>query len=527
MKRFVFFLVSAAAAACMMPSDIFAQSGDAGLYPEEYVGLDCTSIAAGRLATTDGSVLTSHTCDGKSRTWVTIEPAARHEKGEMHDVYSGMRRNNFPGDTTGVKLLGRIPEARRTYTYLNTSYPSLNEKQVAIGETTFTGPDTLRSSKGIFLVEELCRVALQRCDNARDAIRLMGKLVEEYGYCDGGECLTVADKDEVWFFEVVGPGKGEVGGAWAAQRVPDGEVAVSANIPRIGRIDRSDKDNFMASDNVEQLALKYGLWDGDGEFIFYKAYHAAYGAGKNFREREYFILNALAPSLGLRYDMDEMPFSVKPDKPVSARDVMELLRSTYEGTDFDMCKNILIGSKAPGDTVETKKISPIANPWPTTTYQKTINTIAPGTIEFRRTVAVAWCAYSTVIQLRNWLPDAVGGICWIAADNPAQSPHIPIFSGCTALPEAFDVSGQNHYTPDSFLWQFRRANKLATLSWQTTKDGFRKTLLELEDEAFANLPGAKADAAALNAYTEKVYNDAAKAWDGLEAKYWVEFGRGF
>ena len=252
MKRYLILLAALALSAAAYSQDW------------ETDGLDCTSIAVGRLASDDGSVITSHTCDGKSRTWLTQEPAARYPKGTMHPVYRGGRHVAFPGDTTGLRKTGEIPEARKTFAYLNTAYPSLNEKQVAIGETTFSGPDTLRSSNGIFLVEELCRIALQRCDNARDAVKLMGELSEKYGYIDGGECLTVADKKEVWFFEVLGCGRGEKGAVWAAQRVPDGEVAVSANIPRIGRIDRKDSKNFLASDNVEEVALKYGLWDGEG-----------------------------------------------------------------------------------------------------------------------------------------------------------------------------------------------------------------------------------------------------------------------
>ena len=484
---------------------------------QEEMGLDCTSIAVGRLASDDGSVITSHTCDGKSRTWLTQEPARKHKKGEMHKVYKWTRRTAFPSDTTGVRLAGEIPEARYTYSYLNTAYPCLNEKQLAIGETTFSGPDTLRNGAGMFMVEELCRIVLQRCDNARDAIRLMGRLVKDYGYADGGECLTIADKNEVWLFEVLGEGKDRIGGVWAAQRVPDGEVAVSANISRIGRIDRNNPDFFMSSDNVEEVALRHGLWDGKDDFVFYKAYHAAYGGGKNFREREWWILNELAPSLGLRFEDDEMPFSVKPEKPVSVRDVMELLRSTYEGTEFDMTRNIKMEGK----------ISPIANPWPTTNYQKTINSIAPGTITFRRTVAVAWCAYSTVIQCRNWLPDAVGGICWLAVDNPAQSPHIPIFAGNRKLPAPMEHCGQKEYNPDWFVWQFRPANKLATLSWQTSKKDFRESLKRVEDAAFESLPGAGASRRELDAYTEKVYRNAAAEWKGLEKKYWVEFGRGF
>ena len=493
---------------------------------EEYPGQSCTSIMVGRKASSDGSVITSHTCDGRYRTWVQMEPAADHEPGTMHPVLRGTMQTKFRGDTTGVKLMGEIPEAAHTYAYLNTAYPCLNEKQLAIGETTFGGPDTLVNSAGWFTIEELERVALQRCDNARDAIRLMGSLAEQYGYGDGGECLTVADKNEVWQFEIVGVGKQKIGAAWVARRVPDDHVAVSANIPRIGRIDRKDKD-MMASANVEQVALDNGLWDGKEPFIFWKSFNTDYAKGKNFNDREYFLLNHFAPSLGLTYDMEELPFSVKPEKKVDLREVMALYRETYEGTDFDMTRGIRLArpetQSHPADTV----VSPIANPWLTTTLRNTLNTLAPGTVEFRRTVAVAWCAYSHITQLRNWLPDSIGGICWISVDNPGQSPRIPVFSGTTVLPRNFEVCGQKQYVPDSYLWQFRRANKLATLSWQSTKEGFNKEILRLEEMALEGLPTVAVSPSLLNAYTEYIYNEGVSAWKELENKYWLQFGSGF
>ena len=493
---------------------------------EEYPGQSCTSIMVGRKASSDGSVITSHTCDGRYRTWVQMEPAADHEPGTMHPVLRGTMQTKFRGDTTGVKLMGEIPEAAHTYAYLNTAYPCFNEKQLAIGETTFGGPDTLVNSAGWFTIEELERVALQRCDNARDAIRLMGSLAEQYGYGDGGECLTVADKNEVWQFEIVGVGKQKIGAAWVARRVPDDHVAVSANIPRIGRIDRKDKD-MMASANVEQVALDNGLWDGKEPFIFWKSFNTDYAKGKNFNDREYFLLNHFAPSLGLTYDMEELPFSVKPEKKVDLREVMALYRETYEGTDFDMTRGIRLArpetQSHPADTV----VSPIANPWLTTTLRNTLNTLAPGTVEFRRTVAVAWCAYSHITQLRNWLPDSIGGICWISVDNPGQSPRIPVFSGTTVLPRNFEVCGQKQYVPDSYLWQFRRANKLATLSWQSTKEGFNKEILRLEEMALEGLPTVAVSPSLLNAYTEYIYNEGVSAWKELENKYWLQFGSGF
>jgi len=496
------------------------------LSAQEFSGQNCTSIMVGRKASTDGSVMTSHTCDGRYRTWAYMEPAADPAPGTMHPVLRGTMLTKFRGDTTGVRKVGEIPEAAHTYAYLNTGYPCLNEKQLAIGETTFGGPDTLINEAGWFTIEELERVALQRCDNARDAIRLMGSMAEQYGYGDTGECLTVADKNEVWQFEIVGIGKDRIGAAWVAQRIPDDHVAVSANIPRIGRIDRRSKD-MMASANVEQVARDNGLWDGRGEFIFWKCFNTDYAKGKNFNDREFFILNHFAPSLGLTYDMDEIPFSVKPEKPVDLREVMALFRETFEGTDFDMTRNVKIARPAtkehPADTI----VSPVANPWLTGTMQRTLNTIAPGTIEFRRTVAVAWCSYSHVTQLRSWLPDEVGGICWLSLDNPGQSPRIPVFCGTTALPKAYETCGQLQYVPDCALWQFRRANKLATLSWQSTKEGFMEELLRLENLALDGLPGAGTTPAMLNAYTEYIYQESVRSWKALEEKYWLQFGLGF
>lgn len=487
-------------------------------------GQSCTSIMVGKKASSDGSVITSHTCDGRYRTWMSVEPAANHPQGTKHVVRKGTMHTSFRSDTTGVRIAGEIPEAQHTFAYLNTAYPCLNEKQLAIGEATFGGPDTLVNEKAMFMVEELERVALQRCNNARDAIRLIGRLIKEYGYADGGECLTIADKNEVWEMEIVGEGPQKIGGVWAAQRIPDDHVGVNANIPRIGRLQRENPDYFMCSDNCEQVARKFGLWDGKGDFVFWKAFNCSYAQGKNFREREYFILNALAPSLHLSMDMAELPFSVKPDAKVDVRQVMELFRSTYEGTELDMCQNVKMVDKNK-DTV----VSPVANPWIGTPMQNTLNFLAPGTVTFRRTVSVAWCSYSFVTQLRDWLPDEVGGVCWMAVDNPGQSPRVPIFCGTTRLPKAFGACGQKAYNENAVIWKFRKANKLATVRWQSTKDMMVKKRAELEDRAFAGLKELQRhpSADALNDYTLKVYDESAAAWKQLEEKLWFYLGMGF
>ena len=348
--------------------------------------------------------------------------------------------------------------------------------------------------------------------------------------------------------EILGEGPDKIGGVWAAQRIPDDHVGVSANIPRIGRLQRGNKDYFMCSDNVEQVALKYGLWDGKGVFVFWKAFNASYANGKNFREREFFILNSLAPSLGLSYDMDELPFSVKPDQNVDVSDVMQLLRSTYEGTDMDMCRNIktVVNRKQQDGSMRADTIiSPVANPWMGGNMQGTLNMLKPGTVEFKRTVSVAWCSYSFVAQLRDWLPDEVGGVCWIAVDNPGQSPRVPIFCGNSRLPKAYDICGHKRYDDNAVLWQYRKANKLATVAWQRTKGDMMKAIMEQERKAFDGLKELENSVKSLKArededfnpknqisnllndYTYKVYDNTTYAWKQLEAKFWQMFGMGF
>ena len=509
---------------------------------EMLVGANCTSIMVGKKASADGSVITSHTCDGRYRTWMRWEAAADHKKGEMYKVYKGTMHTEDPFDNRNVELVGEIPQVEHTYAYLNTAYPCLNEKQLAIGETTFSGPDTLVNDKGMFMIEELERVALMRCDNARDAIKLIGKLVKEYGYGDGGECITIADKNEVWQMEILGEGPDNIGGVWAAKRIPDDEVGVSANIARIGKLERKSKD-FYCSDNCEAVAKKYGLWDGEGDFVFWKAFRAEYGGGKNYSDREFFILSQLAPSMNFNRDMPELPFSVKPDENVDVRKVMELFRSTYEGTDMDMTRNVKMVSKKrldDGTMVDDTIISPIANPWMNGTMQNTLNFLAPETVKFQRTVAVAWSSYHHIIQCRSWVPDEIGAICWMACDNPGQSPRIPIFSGSTALPEGFDKCGQLRYREEAWIWHYRKANKLATVQWGRTKKTVMDNANRFEQKALDEIPAIENKAKALiaddktkeatellNQYTSDFAASTRQAWKEMENKFWYWFSMGF
>ena len=499
----------------------------------------CTSIMVGREASTDGSVLTSHTCDSWYRTWMSIEPAHDYPRDTVTSIRGGLMHTEHQGDMTGVKERGTIPQASHTYSFLNTAYPCLNEKQLAMGETTISGRDTLQNEKGLFVIEELQRIALERCTTARQAIRLMGSLIRQYGYGDSGECLTIADQREVWIFEVFGEGPDKTGGVWAAQRIPDDEIAVSANISRIGRIDLDDTDHFMASDNVFSVARKLGLWDGKEPFSFWKAYSGGNYAGepKNYSVRELFIMQQVAPDANFTDEMGELPLSVKPKEKLSVETVSKLLGSYYEGTEQSLSCRIDSLAKGNGE-VKLKGGKPsVSNPWMRPDeIRRYAGLLNDSTMANIRTVSVSWCAYSTVIQLRSWMPDAIGGVCWIALDNPGQSPRFPIFAGCTELPTMLGICGQHRKRDDAALWHYREANRISSMKWGQTRNSLQAAQQYFLDKGQREQPFVEQTwwsidesdrTDFLNAYTADFFHATIGRWDDLARKYWRQFWSGF
>ena len=515
-----------------------ATQAGAGTSAGQEDGWGCTSIMVGRLATTDGSVITCHTCDGNYRQWVNIVPRRQNKPGAMNKVYEGRMHTETPQDMKGVILKGEIPEVAETFAFLNTAYPAMNEFGLAIGETTIRGKQELYNPEGMFMIEELERLMLERCKTAREAIKLAGELVKQYGYGDYGACLTIADSREVWHFEIFGAGPLEKWAVWAAVRIPDDQVGISANIPRISQLNLKDPNNYLASDNVFRVAEEMGWWDPKkGEpFKFWKAY----GGPKAFAIREYYVFSRLAPSLKLDLNSEELPFSIKPDRKVSVADILRLYRETYEGTEYDMSRNLAVKRRNSDEMVK----SPVVSNWMSRDWINLINTLKPGTIIPQRTIAINACAYATVIQLKSWLPPDVGAVCWFAFDNPALSARIPIFAGVTELPPAFEVCAQHRYREDSAAWIFRRTNRLAILRWGDNRQLMEDTVRAFEERAMAELPlvekkvleimnskTPEKEPMTVKAYLTQYTGDFARAaiqkYRELYELFWTRYARGF
>ena len=422
----------------------------------------CTSVTLGKMATVDGSVITSHTDDShRTRSWMDIVPAARHPRSATTSMYKRVACDSFAMPTYAHLPIGEIPQVRETYQFLNTAYPSMNQFQLGIGESTFGGREELHSDAGLIDCQSLCRLMLERCKTAREAIELAGELTGKYGWNDYGEVLTIADKKEVWHLEILGPGKGKVGSVWVAQRVPDDHVAVNANASTIKEINLEDRDHFMASENIYQVAADRGWWKEGEPFRFCYVYAPDSRTSLAARRREWRVFDLLAPSLKLDPNAENYPLSVKPDSLVSLADLRRVFSDYYEGTPFDMTKDMLVT-----DEQGMSVISPLANPHLPYDMNKLFRINGGWGWRGERTIARWYTMYATIIQCRDWLPDEIGGVVWLAQDNVATSIYVPVYCSVRDLPASYKTPGRPEgYTRESAWWAFNRLGTLTAQRW--------------------------------------------------------------
>lgn len=449
----------------------------------------CTPMGAGKDATVDGSTMVSHTCDGWYDNRIQIVPGQTFEEGAMTPVYQEVCHGTRPGKP--LKKVMDIPQVKQTYTYFNIGYPFMNEHQLMMGEDTWSGRDENSNSAGAFWIETLEIFGLQRAKTAREAVKVMGELAEKYGYSDGGETLIIADPEEVWIFDICGPGplwqqgSKEAGAIWAARRLPDDHVVVCANRSRIGVIDFNDKDNFMYSPNVRSFAKAMDWWKEGQEFNFSVIYNPnPYGSDYYQSRREWRALSLLAPSQNFKpvSQAEHYQFSIKPDKKVSVQDFMAIYRDHLEGTEFDLTKGLAAG--------------PFGNPnrWPT---PKSVRPEGKKDLDWERCISMFRCSYSFVSQSRSWLPDPVGGVLWFGQDAPDTTCYVPIYCGVTEVPMSWAEGKRHVFDRNHAWWAFNFVNNWASLKWSYMIKDINAEQQRYEGLFFANQPVIEEKAAKL------------------------------
>ena len=430
----------------------------------------CTNFLVTKGATTDGSTFVTYAADSHVLYGeLYYRAAATYPKGTEFEVI----------DWDSGKPLGKIKQVDQTYSVVG----NMNEYQLVIGETTYGGVEELQECEGIIDYGSLIYITLQRAKNAREAIKVMAELVQEYGYASEGESFSIADPNEVWIMEMIGKGKRmndkrwNNGAVWVARRIPDGYVCAHANQARITtfpmekasknsissknlkKIFDKDIDVVYAEDVVEFARMK-GLYNGtDENFSFSDTYNPLTFSGARACEaRVYAFFNRVASGMdkyekyAMGYDLkNRMPLWIKPDRQLDVHDMMELMRDHYEGTPMDMTKDVGAG--------------PFKCP-----YRWRPMSFKVDGIEYihERATSTQQTGFSFVAQCRGNKPRKVGGVLWFGVDDTYSTVYCPMFCGITEIPECFREGNGNmlEYSETAAFWLFNQVSNFAYLRYE-------------------------------------------------------------
>jgi dipeptidase len=476
-----------------------------------FAGLDamsCTSYIATPGATSDGSTLISYAGDSHIRYGqLYFRPRGNWPDGSMLTIYD--RSSNRP--------LGDIPQPAETYQVIG----FMNEFQVAIGESTFGGRNELADTTGKIDWGSIMFLGLQRAKTAREAVKVMVELLDEHGYYSSGQSYSIGDPNEAWILEIIGKGmdmkkdrktgrmyNANRGAVWVARRIPDGYISAHANHARITTFPLANGETTISSKDLDKIfdpqvstvyahdvidfAREKDYFKGkDEEFSFSDAY-----APLDFGAQRFCDLRVWAMFDQVNDDMDQywdyatgktksprLPLYIKPNRKLTHNDLKLFKRNTLEGTELDMSKDVGAGSQQ-----KPYRWRPLTWEHENKTYFN------------ERVTATQQTAFSWVAQMRNWLPDPVGGIFWYGMDDAGLTVHVPFYCGMTYVPQTFAQGNGDilTYSEDAAFWVFNRVSHTAYLFYNNAIGDVRKMQDKYMKQYDAMVPAI--DAGALKLY---------------------------
>lgn len=456
------------------------------------VGKACTNFLVTRGASVDGSNFITYAADSHIRYGeLYFTPAADWQEGSMRVIYD--RSTNQPR--------GEVPQPGHTYKVIG----YINEHQVALGETTFGGRTELIDPTGIIDYGSLMFLALERSTSAREAIKIIADLVEEYGYGSDGETFSISDANEVWYMEITGKGYTPVydkktgdtvnadrGAVWVAIRIPDGYVSGHANAARIttfplrdGKKSITDKDwKRLYNDDVEVIykhdiidfARRKGYFTGEDQAFDFSAAFAPvdFSAARICDMRVWAMFNEINDDMDQYLDYvtgkdltaERLPLYVKPNRKISLSDMMSFMRNYFQGTEYDKSQDI------GGD--------PFGSPYRWTPLYWEYE----GKQYFHeRTTVTQQTGFSFIAQSRNWLPDEIGGIIWFGVDDTNSTVYTPFYCSIDEVPVEFRQGNGDMltYSDNAAFWVFNRLAHFKYLFYNRVIDDIIKVQNELEN----------------------------------------------
>ena len=393
-----------------------------------HVAQACSAFIVGKDLTADGSTLFGRTEDypyapdgGRHNQNYVVVPAKTYKDGDkIEDESNGF---TYPHLANEMKYTAVYDSDRDNGSNGNFAAHGFNELGVAMTATVSATPND-KVLKEDPLVKDglpeasLVDLALPRAKTAREVIETVAKVLDEKGSAEGN-IIVAADKNELWYMEILS------GHQYVAIKFPTNKYAVFANTYYLGHVDLNDKENVIASKDVEEVAKKADNYktDKDGNFMIAKSYGPDEYMERN-RSRTYAGIKWMDPQAKVNYDdeaFDLLREPTDPNKKYTVHDVIAEQRNRFEH---------LPEYKA-DDLVEVgKKID-------TNVYKYALGN--ENVID------------AHVYQIKPNLPNAFGGVMWLGLAQSRNTPYVPFYGNVEDTYEAFK-NRSTKYDGKSWYW---------------------------------------------------------------------------
>ena len=388
----------------------------------------CSAFIVGKDLTADGSTLFGRTEDypyapdgGRHNQNYVVVPAKTYKDGDkIEDESNGF---TYPHLANEMKYTAVYDSDRDNGSNGNFAAHGFNELGVAMTATVSATPND-KVLKEDPLVKDglpeasLVDLALPRAKTAREVIETVAKVLDEKGSAEGN-IIVAADKNELWYMEILS------GHQYVAIKFPTNKYAVFANTYYLGHVDLNDKENVIASKDVEEVAKKADNYktDKDGNFMIAKSYGPDKYMERN-RSRTYAGIKWMDPQAKVNYDdeaFDLLREPTDPNKKYTVHDVIAEQRNRFEHLpEYKADDLVEVGKKIDGNV-------------------------------YKYALGNENVIDAHVYQIKPNLPNAFGGVMWLGLAQSRNTPYVPFYGNVEDTYEAFK-NRSTKYDGKSWYW---------------------------------------------------------------------------
>ena len=460
----------------------------------------CCGFIIGRQLTKDGTTLFGRTEDypyypngGKHNKNYVVVGAKNYKEGDqLEDESNGF---TYPHATSEMKYTATYDSARGDGSNGAFGEHGFNEAGVSMTSTVTAIPNK-KVLKTDPLTENgipeaaMLDVVLPRVKSAREGVEFLAKVIEEKGSAEGN-VVVFADQNETWYMEILS------GHQYVAVKVPEDKYAVFANTYYLGHVDLNDKENVIASKDVEKVAKESGNYktDKDGNFHIAKSYGPEkYAEGD--RSRTYAGITLLDPNAKVTYEDDEYELFRTPtdsNKKYTLEDAFALQRNRFEHLNGRFVPDDQIGVKKQGDDGSND------------TVRKD---------QYKYALGNENVIDAHVYQINPNLPKTFGGTVWLGMGPSRNTPYVPFYGNVKDTYKAFKPQTAT-YDPNSWYWTVWHIDQMAINNQDLFGKSIQNHWKALEEQLIieqkvsdSKYAALKADEAAAKAAEDQVTEDA-------------------